>query len=205
MRQFSVLLRLGLAMALALLPQLAAAQSSWDSVDQALGRPGTTQPDGVRRYSFPRSDLQVQLDGVAIKPALALGSWIAFQPNGHSAVVMGDVVLTADEVTPVMSALLDGGIQVTALHNHFFFDQPKVYFMHIGGMGNVQQLAGGVKKVYDKIADIRAANPTPLKSFPGKIDTPSAITAAEPNSNNTGGITKMTISATTMPVSATAE
>src|SRR5437763_6861152 len=91
-------------------------QTSWSAVDQALGRSGTTQPDGVRRYSFPRSDLNVQLDGVAIKPALALGSWLAFQPMGSSSVVMGDLVLTPEEVNPVMSALLNAGIQVTAVH-----------------------------------------------------------------------------------------
>src|SRR5881397_3333618 len=113
---------------LASAPVQAQPQWAWTPVDQALGRPGTTQPDGVRRYSFPRSDLQVQLDGVAIKPALALGSWIASQPNGHSAVVMGDLVLTTDEVTPVMSALLDGGIQVTALHNHLLRSTPATFY-----------------------------------------------------------------------------
>jgi Domain of Unknown Function (DUF1259) len=77
-----------------------------------------------------------------------------------------------------MSAAFEAGLDVTALHNHFFFDEPKVYFMHIGGMGDAKALAAGVKKVYDKIAEIRAANPTPGKSFPGTIDTPSAITAA---------------------------
>jgi len=77
-----------------------------------------------------------------------------------------------------MSAAFEAGLEVTALHNHFFFDEPKVYFMHIGGMGDAKALAAGVKRVYDKIAEIRAANANPVKSFPGKIDSPSTITAA---------------------------
>src|SRR3954454_15768520 len=88
---------------LASAPAQAQPQPTWTGVDQALGRSGTTQPDGVRRYSFPRSDLHVQLDGVTVKPALALGSWLAFQPMGSSSVVMGDLVLTPEEVNPVMS------------------------------------------------------------------------------------------------------
>ena len=91
--------------------------------------------------------------------------------------MMGDTVLLEDEVNPAMSAALDAGLEVTALHNHFFFDQPKVYFMHIGGMGDLKQLATGVKTVYDRVAQVRAAQPTPASSFPGDIATPSRITA----------------------------
>jgi hypothetical protein len=83
-----------------------------------------------------------------------------------------------DEVNPVMSAAFDAGLEATALHNHFFFDEPKVFFMHIGGHGDVKVLAAGVKKVYDKIAEIRAASPSPAKSFPGTIGAPNTITAA---------------------------
>jgi len=173
MRQFSVL-RLCLAVALALLPQLAAAQSSWDSVDQALGRPSTTQPDGVRRYSFPRSDLQVQLDGVAIKPALALSSWISFQPNGHSAVVMGDLVLTADEVTPVMSALLDGGIQVTALHNHLLRSTPATFYMHVRGEGDAARLAASI---HAALARSHTPLGAPTPAAPGNVDLNTATIA----------------------------
>ena len=114
---------------------------NWTSVDQALGRPGMTQPDGVRRYSFPRSDLSVQLDGVKIKPALALGSWLAFQPMGSNSVVMGDLVLTQDEVNPVMSGLLNGGIRVTAVHNHLLRAVPQTIYMHVWGKGDPGHLA----------------------------------------------------------------
>ena len=115
--------------------------ASWATVDQALERPGTTQPDGVRRYGFPRSDLHVVLDGVAIKPALALGGWLAFQPMGSDAVVMGDLVLTPEEVNPVMSALLNGGIRVTAVHNHLLRSNPQTIYMHVWGKGDPTRLA----------------------------------------------------------------
>jgi hypothetical protein len=134
--------------------------------------------ENVFKIGKPRSDVKIQVDQWAMAPFMGLGSWAAFTPGHGGAMMMGDTVLFEDEVNPVMSAAFDAGLDVTALHNHFFFDEPKVYFMHIGGMGDAKMLAAGVKKVYDKIADIRAANPTPLKSFPGRIDTPSAITAA---------------------------
>lgn len=117
------------------------APTQWSAVDQALGRSGTTQPDGVRRYSFPRSDLNVQLDGVTIKPALALGGWLAFQPMGANAVVMGDLVLTPDEVNRVMGELLKGGIQVTAVHNHLLRASPQTIYMHVHGRGDPARLA----------------------------------------------------------------
>jgi len=91
--------------------------------------------------------------------------------------MMGDTVVFEDEVNPAMSAAFEAGLDVTALHNHFFFDEPKVYFMHIGGTGDAAMLAAGVKKVYDKIAEIRAANPTPAKAFTGTIASPSSINA----------------------------
>ena len=119
--------------------------ASWIAVDQALGRSGTTQSDGVRRYGFPRSDLQVQLDGVTIKPALALGGWLAFQPMGTSSVVMGDLVLTPEEVNPVMSELLKGGIHVTAVHNHLLRSAPQTIYMHVRGQGDPAALAATLR------------------------------------------------------------
>lgn len=117
------------------------ARQDWNAVDSALGRPGTTQADGVRRYSFPRSDLKVELDGVIIKPALALGSWLAFQPMGPTSIVMGDLVLAPDEVNPVMSELLKGGIRVTALHNDLLRSSPSTMYMHVRGQGDAARLA----------------------------------------------------------------
>jgi hypothetical protein len=118
---------------------------SWNSVDQALGRAGTTQPDGVRRYGFPRSDLKAELDGVAIKPALALGSWLAFQPMGQRSVVMGDLVLTPEEISGVMGELLNGGIRVTGLHNHLLRSSPQTIYMHVKGQGDAGRLAATLR------------------------------------------------------------
>ena len=125
--------------------QAEAGQVAWTRVDQALGRPGTAQPDGVRRYSFPRSDLSVQLDGVTIKPALALGGWLAFQPMGANAVVMGDLVLRPDEIGPVMAELLRGGIRVTAVHNHLLRSTPQTLYMHVEGRGDPARLAATLR------------------------------------------------------------
>ncbi len=138
----------------------------WSAVDQALGRAGTTQPDGVRRYGFPRSDLHVQLDGVAIKPALALGSWVAFQPMGTNAMVMGDLVLTPEEVNPVMSELLKGGIRVTAVHNHLLRSTPQTIYMHVMGRGDPAHLAASLHAAL-------ALSRTPLQ--PAAAAAPAAL------------------------------
>lgn len=140
---------------------------AWASVDLALGRTGTTQPDGVRRYGFPRSDLHVRLDGVDIKPALALGSWLAFQPMGSNAVVMGDLVLTPDEVNPVMGALLSKGIKVTAVHNHLLRSVPQTFYMHIRGEGEPARLAATLRSAL-------ALSKTPLAA-PAPATVPAAL------------------------------
>lgn len=131
------------------------AAPDWPKVDQAMGRPGAAQPDGVHRYSFPRSDLQVTLDGVSVKPALALGSWAAFQPMGDEAMVMGDLVLTHEEVNPVMTRLLAQGFTITALHNHLLRSAPATMYMHIGAHGDPVKLAQGLH-------DALALSHTPL-------------------------------------------
>src|SRR5204863_2489876 len=102
----------------------AAAQDSWDPVAKALGRAGTEMPGGVYRVGLGRSDLKVTLDGVQIKPPLALGSYLAFQKRGSDGMVMGDLVLTHEEVNPVMKKLIEGGIEITALHNHLLRSSP---------------------------------------------------------------------------------
>jgi len=148
-------------------------------IEQASGLKGQViAEEKVFKIGKPRTDVKIAVDQWSMAPFMGLGSWAAFTPGHGGAMMMGDTVLFEDEVNPVMSAAFDAGLEVTALHNHFFFDEPKVYFMHIGGTGDAKTLAAGVKKVYDKIAEIRAANPSPIKSFPGKIDSPSSITAA---------------------------
>lgn len=134
-------------------------EDMWKLVDEGLGRGGATQPDGVRRYSFPRSDLGVTLDGVRLKPALALGSWLAFQPMGKEAMVMGDLVLTDAEVTPVMTELLKGGITITALHNHLLRSSPHTMYMHVRGHGDPWKLAVALRTGLSRSAT--PTNPSP--------------------------------------------
>jgi hypothetical protein len=118
-----------------------AADIDWSKVDQALGKPGISLPGGVHKYGLPRSDLKITVDGVALKPALALGSWIAFIPVGSGAMFMGDLVLTETEVSPVMKRLTDEGIEITAVHNHLLRTSPAVFYMHVGGQGDPVKLA----------------------------------------------------------------
>jgi hypothetical protein len=118
-----------------------AADIDWNKVDQALGKPGTNQPGGVHKYGLPRSDLKITVDGVAIKPALALGSYIAFLPMGSGAMFMGDLVLTDSEVSPVMKRLIEDGVEITAVHNHLLRTSPAVFYMHVGGQGDPVKLA----------------------------------------------------------------
>jgi Domain of Unknown Function (DUF1259) len=118
-----------------------AADIDWSKVDQALGKPGTNQPGGVHKYGLPRSDLKITVDGVAIKPTLALGSWIAFIPADSGAMFMGDLVLTDTEISPVMKRLTDDGIEITAVHNHLLRTSPAVFYMHVGGHGDPVKLA----------------------------------------------------------------
>jgi hypothetical protein len=124
----------------------AEAATDWKSVDEALGRAGAVQPGDVHRYSFPRSDLAVTLDGIPIKPALALGSWLAFRDVGDHAEVMGDLVLTQQEVNPVLSRLLDGGLTITALHNHLLRSTPATMYMHVHGTGDAVKLATALRQ-----------------------------------------------------------
>ncbi|WP_321781931.1 DUF1259 domain-containing protein [Burkholderia pyrrocinia] len=149
-------------------------------IEQITGLKGTySAKENVFKVSKPRNDVKVQVDDWAMPPFMGLTSWAAFTPAHHGqTMMMGDTVLFEDEVNPAMSAALNAGLEVTALHNHFFFDRPRVYFMHIGGSGDPAKLAEGVKRVYDKIAEIRLAHPGPEAVFPGHIAGQSAITAA---------------------------
>jgi hypothetical protein len=132
---------LSLVLAVGLSTSALAVESDWGQVAQALGKSGLEMPGGVYRVGLPRSDLKVVLDDVEVKPALALGSWLAFQKIGNDAMVMGDLVLTAEEVSPVMNKLVDGGIDITALHNHLLRSSPTTLYMHIRGHGDPVKLA----------------------------------------------------------------
>jgi hypothetical protein len=142
MRITALLVALGVMGALA--GQSHADEIDWAKVDAALGKAASVQGD-VHRYGIPRSDLQVTVDGVIIKPALALGGWLGFEPVTGGAVVMGDLVLTETEIEPVMTKLLDSGIDVTALHNHLLRANPATYYMHVHGQGDPVVMAIAIR------------------------------------------------------------
>jgi rhodanese-related sulfurtransferase len=157
-----------------------AASLDTNRIEQITGLKGVWSADeGVFKVSAPRNDVAVKVDEWKMPPFMGLTSWASFLAGKKAdTMVMGDMVLFEDEVNSVMSAALDNGLEVTALHNHFFYAEPQVYFMHIGGEGSVEKLAGGVKEALAKIKEIRAANPQPTKSFGGGIPEKSAISAA---------------------------
>jgi uncharacterized protein DUF1259 len=134
-----------LAVLAAALPTLVqAAPIDWKQVDAALGKTAAVSGD-VHRYGLPRTDLHVMLDGVTIKPALALGGWVAFAPMHDQAMVMGDLVLLETEVNPVMSKLLEGGLDVTAVHNHLLRASPATFYLHVGGHGDPVKMATAIR------------------------------------------------------------
>jgi len=151
----------------AVLSTVAAADAQsidWAKIDGIFGRAGAVG-GAVHRWGFPRSDLQVTLDGVTIRPTLALGGWIAFQPMGNMAMAMGDLVLLQTEVNPVMAKLIEGGVDVTAVHNHLLRSEPLTFYLHVGGHGDPVKMA-------ETIRDALAVSKTPL--------TPAAPPAQPP-------------------------
>ena len=153
--------------ALASLGGAASAQEiDWKKVDEAIGRTAAVSAD-VHRYGFPRTDLQVTLDGVTIRPALALGGWIAFKPMHGGAMVMGDLVLLETEINPVMTKLIENGLEITAIHNHVLRGSPATFYMHVGGHGDPVKLATAIRTAL-------AESKTPLTP-PTPPATPPAI------------------------------
>ena len=147
--------------------QMSATGNDWKSVEDAMGRPGQTQPGDVIKFAMPRKDLHVVLNDVQIKPGLALGSWAAFKRDGSTAMVMGDLVLTDDEVQPVMKKLQESGIQESALHNHLLGESPRVMYMHIASHGDAVQMA---KAIHEALA---------LTKTPAPDASPSTSAASE--------------------------
>jgi hypothetical protein len=139
------------------------------------------------------------VDGIKLPPAAGLGSWAAFVGGGEKAMVMGDTVVFEDEVDTAMDAAFNAGLEVTGLHNHFFFDAPKVYFMHVGGHGDAVQLAGGIRAVWDAIKAVRAARPEPAQSFggpvpeSGKLDAEAISKTVGHPAESIGEVVKVTI------------
>ena len=171
-----------------------AADIDWNKVDQALGKAGTNQPGGVHKYGLPRTDLKITVDGVVIKPALALGSWLGFMPMGSGAMFMGDLVLTENEVSPVMKRLIDDGVQITAVHNHLLRTSPAVFYMHIGGQGDpvklAQTLHAGLALSQTPFAAPAAAQPPATLD----LDTAAIDTALGAKGSINGGVYQFNIS-----------
>jgi len=183
---------------------IAAPPASLDAraIGQASGATATTTPDGVVKIGWPRTDVTVTVDGMTLPPAAGLGSWAAFAPMATGAMVMGDTVVFEDEVDAAMDAAFTHGLSVTALHNHFFHETPKVYFMHIGGEGQAETLAAGVKAVWDAIRAVRSTRPQPATSFGGATPTPGHVDAdtvsrivGQPGTDSQG-VAKITIGRT---------
>src|SRR5437879_8056426 len=152
-------------MALIIATAASAQEIDWTKVDAALGKTAVVSGE-VHRYGLPRSDLQVIVDGVTIRPALALGGWVAFQPMRGEAMVMGDLVLLETEINPVMAKLVQGGIEITAVHNHLLRANPETFYMHIGGHGDPVKMA-------EVIRSALALSKTPF-------DPPAAAPTATP-------------------------
>jgi hypothetical protein len=163
MRLLIALLICGLAA-----PVTRAADADWQSVDQIFSRKPAVVSGDVRRYGFPRTDLNVTLDGVTIKPALALGGWVAFKPIGQDVMVMGDLVLLETEINPVMAKMIAGGLEITAVHNHLLRANPATFYMHIGGHGDAINMATAIRNAL-------AVSKTPLDAPTAAPNPPPAV------------------------------
>lgn len=184
----------GVSLLLALSAGATQAQTSidWTGVAGALGKPGTVQPGEVYKVGFPRGDLRVTVGGVRVKPALALGSWVAFRQTGPDEVMaMGDLVLLEDEVGPVMAKLQEGGIQQTALHNHLLHETPRVMYVHIRGRGDPVKIAAGIHAAL-------SLTKTPLGAAGGTaeslhLDTARISRILGRNGNVNGGVYQVSV------------
>ena len=167
--------------------------TDWKPVEQALGKTGAVQPGDVYKVSLPRSDLQVMVDGVQVKAPLALGSWVAFKKMGNMTMVMGDLVLTEAEVTPVLTKLQEGGVEQTALHNHVLHESPRVMYMHISAMGDAVKIA---KAIHDALALSKTPFAAPAAAPPNQdlgIDTKQIDQIIGQNGKVNGGVYQFSV------------
>jgi hypothetical protein len=170
----------------------APAANDWKAVDDAMGRAGQDQPDGVHKFSMPRGDLKVSVGGVDVKPGFALGSWTGFMKMGTQAEAMGDLVLLETEVGPVMEKLVDSGIEITALHNHLINESPQVMYMHINGKGDAVKLATAI---HAALALTKTPAPSPAPTNPPEIafDTKQVDATLGRSGRNNNGVYQFTI------------
>jgi hypothetical protein len=179
-----------LAFAVALSAPAIAADDGWQArVGEALGKTGSAMPGGIYRVGLPRTDLKVTLDGVELKAGFALGSWLAFEPMGSESMVMGDLVLTMDEVSPVMKKLFEGGIEVTALHNHLLRNQPFTMYMHVLGHGDPVKLAAALHiALAESKTPLAAASAPAAAPPPMDLDTAAIDQVLGAKGANNGGV-----------------
>jgi Domain of Unknown Function (DUF1259) len=172
----------------------AAADVDWKKVDTAIGKTATVSGE-VHRYGLPRSDLKVTLEGVAIKPALALGGWVAFAPMHGEAMLMGDLVLLETEITPVMTKLLNSGLDITAIHNHILRASPATFYMHVGGHGDPEKMASAIHEALSSSSktpfDPPPASPPPAP--PIDLDTAKLDTIMMAKGASNGGVYQFNI------------
>jgi hypothetical protein len=182
--------KLALAAVLAGIPGLAvAADDGWQAdVGKALGKTGAAMPGGVYRVGLPRTDLKATLDGVALKPGFALGGWLAFEKTGDQGMVMGDLVLTEDEVNRVMAKLAASGIEITALHNHLLRNRPFTMYMHVLGHGDPVQLAAALHTALAESKTPFASPPAGAAPPPIDLDTAAIDQALGAKGKNVGGV-----------------
>src|SRR3982751_72147 len=165
-----------------------AADADWDAVAKAIGRSGTEMRGGVYRVGIGRSDLTVTLDGVQLKPPLALGSYLAFKKTGKEAMVMGDLVLVQEEVNPVMRKLIEQGMEVTAIHNHLLRSTPMVMYMHYQGHGDAAKLAAAVRSALEQSKTPLEPPAKPASPPQIDLDTAAIEKALGAKGNNNGGV-----------------
>ncbi len=181
-----------------------AAELDIETLRRILGMEGTVQ-DGQFKVSIPQNGLDVMVDGVKIIPPMGMGSWAAFAPTpGGEAMLMGDMVLKAEEVKPVQQVLIENGLTATALHKHFLREEPRVVYMHIGGTGSQEELARGVRAVLDKIAALRGGNPAeaPAETVENTLDTAQIADILGYEGRMNRGVYKVTIPRTDLGVTA---
>ncbi|HVS60387.1 MAG TPA: DUF1259 domain-containing protein [Gemmatimonadaceae bacterium] len=168
----------------------------WSAVENALGRKGTPNPGGVIKFSFPRSDLSVVVNGVTLKPTLALGSWVAFQRIADHAMVMGDLVLLESEVTTVMASLQQNGVDQTALHNHLLGESPRVMYMHIRAIGNAERIAKAMRTALEftntPLGPPSSPTPTPTP-IAFDLDTATVAKALGVTGKVNGGVYQLSV------------
>ena len=184
---------LGLVLTIAIAAQAHAAEIDWTKVDAALGKTASVQGE-VHRYGLPRNDLHVTLDGVAIKPALALGGWLAFKPTQDGALVMGDLVLTESEVNPVMTKLLASGIEITAVHNHLIRATPATFYMHVHGHGDSVAMSTAIRAALtDSKTPFGAAEAPPASTARIGLDTDKLDAAIGTKGKVNGGVYQFSV------------